>query len=205
MNQPPSVDDRGHLVLGIRTGYADEEARARIAQAPDRLSAAAGVRYEEFSNLQVDVPVLSAALGGGTGPATLWADGLIADADAEIIAEYDHPWFRTFPAIVTKPHGEGRVTTVGTVPSTELAADLIRWAAPRTIADLLATDRSLPLTVGSGTLPNGRRAWFVFNWSWTAAPLALAGDVEDAVDGTVHGACDELTIEPWGSLILIDR
>ncbi|WP_406248859.1 beta-galactosidase [Microbacterium sp. M] len=195
----------GHLVIGIRTGYADEEARARIAEAPDRLSAAAGVRYEEFSNLQVDVPVLSTVLGGETSQATLWADGLIADEGSEIIAEYDHPWFRAFPAVVTKPHGEGRVTTVGTVPSTELAADLIRWAAPRTIADRLVTARSLPLTVGSGTLPDGRTAWFVFNWSWTAARLALAGEVEDAVDGTVHGAGDELTIEPWGSLILIDR
>ena len=47
----------GHLVVGIRTGYGDEEARARVAVAPDRLRDAAGVHYEEFSNLLEDVPV----------------------------------------------------------------------------------------------------------------------------------------------------
>ena len=193
----------GHLVVGIRTGYADEEARARVAAAPDRLAAAAGVRYEEFTNLRHDVPVVSIASLGGA--ARFWADGLIADDDAEIIAEYDHPWLRSFPAIVTKQHGDGRVTTVGTVPSTDLAADLVRWAVPRAVADGLIPDRALPVTIGSGTLPDGRRAWFVFNWSWTAAPITLAAEVVDAVDGTAHRIGDELTIEPWGSLILIDR
>ena len=47
----------GHLVIGIRTGYADDEARARVAVAPDRLHEAAGVHYEEFSNLQHEVAV----------------------------------------------------------------------------------------------------------------------------------------------------
>ena len=199
------ADAGGHLVIGIRTGYADEEARARIAQAPDRLVEAAGVRYEEFSNLQRDVPVRTTELPGPVGTARLWADGLIADENARVVAGYDHPRFRSFPAVVTKPHGRGRVTTVGTVPSHELASSLIRWAVPKRIADRLTSEHALPVTVGSGTLPGGQRAWFVFNWSWTAASIALASDVEDAVDGTVHSAADELTIAPWGSLILLDR
>ena len=41
----------GHLVLGPRTGYADNEARARQDRMPARLSDAAGVWYDEFSNL----------------------------------------------------------------------------------------------------------------------------------------------------------
>ena len=44
----------GHLIVGIRTGYGDEEARARVEVAPARLHEAAGVRYEEFSNLRHD-------------------------------------------------------------------------------------------------------------------------------------------------------
>lgn len=47
----------GHLVLGPRTGYADHEARARHETAPPRLTAAAGARYDEFSNLPSDLPV----------------------------------------------------------------------------------------------------------------------------------------------------
>ena len=96
----------GHLVVGIRTGYADEEARARVEVAPARLTEAAGVRYEEFSNLRDDVPV------SGSGPlaasvdavARRWIDGLIADG-AETLARYDHPRFGDFPAVTTNEHG----------------------------------------------------------------------------------------------------
>ena len=45
----------GHLVVGIRTGYEDHEARARIERKPAFLADAAGVWYEEFST--VDAPI----------------------------------------------------------------------------------------------------------------------------------------------------
>ena len=41
----------GHLVIGPRTAYGDEEGRARIEVKPAHLAEAAGVRYQEFSNL----------------------------------------------------------------------------------------------------------------------------------------------------------
>src|SRR4029079_18311192 len=84
-----------------------------------------------------------------------------------VLARYEHPRFGDFPAVTTNGHGAGRITVVGTVPSPELAADLVPWAVPSPIADGLAADRALPVTVASGSLPDGRRAWFVFNWSWT--------------------------------------
>jgi beta-galactosidase len=51
---------RGNLVLGPRTGCADHEARVRHESAPGRLTEAAGVSYDEFSNLAQAVPVDSA-------------------------------------------------------------------------------------------------------------------------------------------------
>ena len=47
----------GHLVVGPRTGYADDEARARAQTQPARLSEPAGAWYDEFSNLDGPVPV----------------------------------------------------------------------------------------------------------------------------------------------------
>jgi beta-galactosidase len=51
----------GHLVLGPRSGYADPEARARPEIQPARLATAAGVRYDEYSNLATGVPVRAPA------------------------------------------------------------------------------------------------------------------------------------------------
>ena len=50
----------GHLVVGIRTGYEDEEARARLERKPAFLDVPAGVHYDEFSNLGRRIPVSAA-------------------------------------------------------------------------------------------------------------------------------------------------
>lgn len=195
----------GHLVIGIRTGYGDDEARARIAIAPDRLHEAAGVHYEEFSNLRQDVVVT------GDGPlplsdgaaATLWADGLIADG-AEVLVRYRHPRFSDFPAVTTNSHAEGRITVVGSVPSAALAADLVRWAVQEPVGDGLAQDRGPAVTIASGTLPDGRQAWFVFNWSWDETTVTLARPVLDAVTDARYPADTELPLAAWSTLTLID-
>ena len=196
----------GHLVIGIRTGYGDEEARARVAVAPDRLHAAAGVHYEEFSNLHHDVEVdADAALTlSESAVATRWADGLITDG-ADVLVRYRHPRFSDFAAVTTHAHVDGRITVVGTVPSPALAADLVRWLVPAPIADELTTGRAPSITISSGALPDGRRAWFVFNWSGDEAAVTLARAVTDPITAEKHAAATELSLAPWSTLTLIDE
>lgn len=195
----------GHLVIGIRTGYGDEEARARVEVAPARLHEAAGIRYEEFSNLRDDVAVTAtdALMASADAAATRWVDGLIADG-ADVLAHYEHHRFSEFPAITTNAHGSGRITVVGTVPSPALAADLLRWAVPSPIADELAPERALPVTISSGTTIGGRRAWFVFNWSRDDNRITLDRDVTDAVSAAAHAAGTELSLPAWSTLTLLD-
>ena len=123
----------GHLVIGPRTAYGDEEGRARVEVKPAHLADAAGVRYQEFSNLGDPVPVIAESDGislSDAAAATDWVDGLISDG-AKVILGYDHPHFGQFPAVVTTDHGRGRITTVGTLPNPALAADLDPMAGPR--------------------------------------------------------------------------
>ena len=178
----------GHLVLGIRTGYGDHEARARVGTAPAVLAEPAGVHYQEYSNLDAPIPVTGTK---GTfevpegATATGWIDGLIVGG-AETLARYVHPRFGDFPAVTTKEHGAGRITTIGTVPDPALAAAIVRWAVPAPIADEILPDRALPLTVSSGRLPDGGRAWFLFNWSWAEITVK-----------TRTG--EQITLEAWGT------
>lgn len=196
----------GHLVIGIRTGYADHEARARVAVAPDRLHEAAGASYDEYSNIAASIPVVPThelrLPESSAGQA--WVDGLVAH-DAETLASYQHPRFKDFAAITTRRSDAGRITVVGTVPSPALARRIFEWAAPDAIADALLPDRALPLTVASGLLPDGRRAWFVTNWSWSAATATTARATLDAEHGAKLPARSALTLEPWAVRVLIDE
>jgi beta-galactosidase len=197
------ASEGGHLVIGPRTAYADELARARIAVAPDRLTGASGVHYDEYSNVAAPITVSSSVIElDEDAAATAWIDGLISDGAEEVVS-YRHPRFGDFPAVTSKTHGEGRVTVVGTVPSRSLAAALMRWAIPHRAADELVPARSTAVTVTSGRMPDGRRAWFLINWSGDEQGVRLLAATRDMADGSVTAADTIHTLPAWASRILL--
>jgi beta-galactosidase len=195
----------GHLILGPRTAYADEEARARIAVAPEGLHEEAGTWYEEFSNLEQPIKVVAngneLALSDGAA-GSRWIDGLHLKG-AQVLASYDHPHFGVFPAVTTNASGNGRVTTVGTVPTPELATAVMEWAAPQAAGELLDGEVPNQVTVSSGSMPDGTRAFFVFNWSWDEQKVALATDAHEPAADTAHVQGSALSLTAWGCRVFI--
>ncbi len=170
----------GHLVIGPRTAYGDDEGRARTEVKPAHLADAAGVHYQEFSNLLQPVPVTPESDGFSlsAGAAGVdWSDGLVSEG-SKIILGYDHPHFGQFPAVVSTEHGNGRITTVGTLPNPALAADLLRWLA----SGSTAWDGLPPsVTVSSATNRAGERIHVVHNWSWQPVSVNLPQPMVDVL------------------------
>lgn len=202
------VKEGGHLVVGPRTGYADDEARARIAVAPDELSGIGGAWYEEYSNLDTEVRVVGTTDGlilDESAAAEAWIDGLISEG-ADVLAQYDHPRFGDFPAVTTKAHAQGRLTMVGCVPTAALARGIFSWAVSTPAATALAGDIRTPLYVSSGIVDGGgRRAWFVFNWGWDKQEITLSHPVLDTVSGTSYDAGSNLSLDAWSTTTFISR
>jgi beta-galactosidase len=194
----------GHLVLGPRTGYGDQEARARLEVKPARLTEAAGVWYDEFANLGGEIAVRPAKdspleLDAAAG-ATKWADGLILDG-AESLAEYVHPHYGRFPAVTTKTHGPGRVTYVGTIPNDAFGEALFKWMAP---ADAWRPAHP-SVTATSGTSGEGRTVRFVHNWSWEEPEVELPAASVDLLDDTEYEAGAPLRLGPWDVKVLLEN
>ncbi|WNB86095.1 beta-galactosidase [Cellulomonas sp. ATA003] len=198
------ADAGGHLVLGPRTAYADHEARARLEPKPARLADAAGVGYQEFTNLGAPVPVRGTDGGLDLPPgasATAWADALVP-AGADVLAEYEHPQLGRWAAATTARHGAGRVTTVGTVPDDAFARALLTWLVP--VGDDWRRLAVQPVTVLSATSGEGRRLRFVHNWSWEPTSVAVPVAVTDAVSGAEISAGDELALGAWDVRVLVE-
>jgi beta-galactosidase len=193
----------GHLVIGPRTAYGDQEGRARLEVKPAHLAEAGGARYQEFSNLGEPLAVVAETdaitLSEGAA-ATDWVDGLISDG-AKVIVGYDHPHFGRFPTVVSNEHGQGRITTVGTVPNPALAADLVRWLAPRQEPMWSALPPSV--TVHSATNADGERIHVVHNWSWTPAQLTLPRDMIDIL-AEAGSTTRDLELGPWDVRVLAE-
>src|SRR5699024_2806039 len=126
--------------LGVRTAYEDQEARARLQRHPALLSDAAGVWYDEFSNLQKPLTLKPGAAAEAydfslaeSAQATLWADGLqLVDGDdgAEVLVEYNHPHFGRFPTVTTRAFGAGRITYVAL---SQIRSSLLPWSHAQSI------------------------------------------------------------------------
>ncbi|HEY0494308.1 MAG TPA: beta-galactosidase [Kutzneria sp.] len=191
----------GHLVLGPRTGYADEEGRARRES---RLADAAGAWYDEFSNLPTDLPVRPTPDSPLRLPAeatgTRWLEGLTA-VTAEVLAEYDHPHFGRWPAATTRRHEAGRITCVGTVPGRGLARALAGWLAPAPVSGWLALPASVTVMTGTGT--DGRRLHIVHNWSWQAALAQAPTSLTDVLDGSSVPSGAAVRLGPWDARVFV--
>jgi beta-galactosidase len=193
----------GHLVLGPRTGYADAEGRARAEIQPAFLHKAAGVWYEEFSNLAEPVPVRSTGANAfkleAGAVATDWVDCLNL-VDAEPLANYEHPHFGRWPALTTRPHGSGRITVIGTVPGQAFAGSIAAWLVPEPVA---GWGRLLgPVRATTATVHDGSRLHFLHNWSWVPGSVTARIQLEDAVSGEKFNVGDQVTLKAWDVRVL---
>ena len=195
----------GHLVLGPRTGYGDQEARARAEVAPGRMVEAVGAWYEEFANLSEPLPVTASDgspldLVGAAG--TRWADGLHAEG-AEILAGYDDQHYGRWAAATTREHGAGRVTYVGTVPNPAFARTLLRWVSP--VGEDPWRPREDSITSTSAMSRSGRRLRFLHNWSWRTVTFSVPSSVRDVVSGNSLAAQDQVELGPWDVRVLVEE
>lgn len=197
----------GHLIIGMRTGYGDTEARARVEVAPARLAAAAGVYYEEFSNLDDELSLVA----GDDFPlsadarATRWIDGIIATGASQLLS-YDHLQHGRFAALTSTPAGAGSISYLGTIPNRAFATDVARWAMPNAIASPWLADASEGVTVTSGCNAEGQRLWFIHNWS-AGSGRVVAPQTMSFLDPTTERTIEpgsQLELEPYSVLVLID-
>lgn len=196
----------GHLIIGPRTAYADREGRARTDLMPARLQEAAGVWYDEFSSLSDPVKVVSTSAAGLTldddAAGTRWIDGLQADG-ADVLAEYEHPHFGQWPAVTSRPHGQGRVTHVGTEPNLAMAKALLRWAVPHSEPNWRSTSATITSTGATGR--DGRRVRFLHNWSWETAAVNLPVACRDVLqDQQRLSAGTLITLGAWDVRVFLE-
>ena len=194
----------GHLVLGFRSGYADDEARPRAEVMPGRLRAAVGRELQ-----RVHEPRRAGAAAPGPTPASRSPTARprrrgrmrsCRRAPRSLVG-YEHPHLGRWAAVTTNAHGEGRVTYVGTLPDRALAVALARWLRPAPDA---WADRPETVTVTSARNRRGRNAALRVELVMGTDELGAAGGgARPAVrDRPPRG--EELDLAAWDVRVLLE-
>jgi len=87
------VKNGGHVVMTFKSGFANENSAVRWVRAPGPLREAAGLSYQEFSNLDGPLALKDDPFHvGSDNQVRYWAEFLMPE-HAKTIATYDHSFF----------------------------------------------------------------------------------------------------------------
>jgi len=200
------VENGGHLIMSLKSGFCDEYSSVRWTKAPGPLRKAAGFYYQEFTNLKQDLRLKDDPFRAGDGnKVSIWAEFLVPEG-AKGLAFYDHPFFGKYPAITRNQHGKGTVTYEGTVLSDQLQAKVMEDALK--LAGQFGPDQEFSSTirVKSGLNAAGKNVRFYLNYSSQAQafkyPYAAGTDL---LTLKKIERSETVTLAPWDLAIIEDR
>jgi beta-galactosidase len=193
----------GHLVLTLKSGFCDEYSTVRHEMAPGPLREAAGIHYQEFSNLAKPLGLKGDPFQAGDGNRVSdWADMLVLD-QAKALAYYDHPFFGKYPAITENHFGKGMVTYEGSVLSDKLQQKVLERVLQQ--AQLTGPDQKLPaaVRVKHGDSRSGKAIHYYFNFSPGLQRIVYAyGSGRELLSNHALANGAALSLEPWGAAIV---
>jgi beta-galactosidase len=197
----------GHLVVAFKSGFADEHSAVRAVRAPGPLREAAGISYQEFSNLRQPLTLKGDPfrVGDENNRVTTWAEFLIPERAAPL-AFYEHPFYGRFPAVTRNRYGRGTLTYEGTFLSDKLQEKLLLDVL--TLAGLTGPDQQTPapVRVKHGTGGAGRNLHYYLNYSSQSQTFTYPyADGTDLLTRKPVARNQAVALAPWDLVIVEER
>jgi len=199
------VKGGGRVIMAFKSGFTNQYSTVRDTMQPGGLRAAAGIHYQEFTNLTAPVRLTPDPYhAGDQNTGSVWEEFLVPDT-AEAVATFDDPYWR-FPAITRNRYGSGVLTYEGTVVSDVLQREIIREVL-RT-AGLTGADQSLQVAVKVRHGRNSQNKLLHYYLNFSGAEQSLAypygGGTDLLTDVRVEKG-QQLKLKPWDLAIVVEE
>jgi beta-galactosidase len=193
----------GHVVMGMKSGFANENAAVRWTMAPGPLRQVLGFHYQEFSNLAQPLALKGDPFqAGDDNKVRHWAEFLQLDT-AKALAWYDHPFFGRWPAITANQYGAGKAVYEGTYLSDKLQKAVLQSVLQE--KGLIGPDQQLPSHIQARTGVNrfGKTIRYYFNYSGNPATFTYRHKAgTDLLTSRAVKGDETVTLAPWDLAIV---
>jgi beta-galactosidase len=192
------VRNDGHVLMTLKSGFANENSAVRWQRAPGPLAAVTGFTYQEFTNLVAPLALRGHPFGvGNDDRVSDWAEFLQLGT-AQALAWYEDPVLGRWPAITRNRHGSGSLTYEGTVLS-----DSLQYAVVSNVLKESGVAVDTPLTPGTvrtrHALDEGRPIHFLLNFSPRPARVEYRfGTARNLLSGKSAARGEVVEIGPLG-------
>jgi len=196
------VENGGHVIMSVKSGFCDENSVVRYTKAPGPLRKAAGFYYQEFSTIKSlslkDDPFKA---GSEKNKATDWAEFIIPET-AKTLATYDDPFFGKYPAITENKFGKGSFIYEGCLISDEIQSKIVTAKAKET--GLIGGDSlAYPIVMRYGTNDQGKTIRYYMNYSGKdQSVLYNFNKGTDLLTGKALKKGDSFVLKPWDLLVV---
>jgi beta-galactosidase len=193
----------GHVLYTFKSGFSNENVRVRYATQPGGIAEAAGVAYNQFAipeNVSLENDPFH--VGAAENTARWWME-LLTPTTATTLAQYHHPVWGKYSAIVRNTYGKGEVTYVGFMPSDTLIEKILEDCVKR--AGLWGPQQALhfPAIMRSGLLANGHPVHYLLNYSPAPADVSYAFPPGlDLLTGAPVTPNSKVSLPAWGVAII---
>lgn len=197
------VENGGHIVYALRSGFSDENTKVRSSNQPGIIGEACGVYYSQFvSASKVTLKSIPYSIDADKTSLTTWIELLIPNT-AEVLAHYDHPYWGKYAAITQNRFGKGVATYIGCLPSNQVMEMVMKNALVK--AGLWGMDQEIafPLITKSGRNQDGKIIHYYFNYSMDTRSYQYPyKDGEELLSNKMVATQELVDIEPWGIKII---
>ena len=200
----------GHLLYGFKSGYADEEIKIYHDNQPHRMTDCIGATYDRFTkpekvSLQFcekidDTPCDTTISDGALFEVSEWME-LVNAENAEVWAQYVHPFWGKYAAITHNHFGSGTATYLACYTTKDALKHLIRKLTA--VAGIALPKVTFPVIIKHGTNDAGKEILYYLNYSSEEQTVCY-----DQADGTelfsgkkIH-TNESIVLKPWDLAII---
>jgi beta-galactosidase len=199
------AENGGQIIFAFKSGFTNENVQVRSIRQPALIREACGMSYQQFTGLLFGPQALKQVaynIDSAYRYSMYWAELLMPEG-AEVLARYDHPYWKEYAAIVRNSFGRGRVTYLGTMPSDEILQKI--FLEELNHAEIDIPKNRFPVIDRKGLNINGKNIHYIFNYSQKEQPFSYSyTNGINLLTGKKFRKKTEGLLKPWDFVVLSD-
>ena len=197
----------GHLLLGFKSAFSDDELKIYHDAQPHLLTEVIGATYDRFTvphdvELSFNTAFYSNdyANNDTAYPVSEWME-LVKPAGAEVWAGYKHQFWGDYAAITHNTYGEGTATYLACYTKKEALKELLSKLC--ITIGITLPDVSFPIIRKSGINESGNLISFYFNYSSDTQSFEYTGaEGTELLSSTPINPGANVSLKPWDLVII---
>ncbi|GEP24172.1 MAG: beta-galactosidase [Lentilactobacillus diolivorans] len=203
------IKNGGNVLYSFRSGYTNQDVKARTDVQPALISKSVGAEYELFvepnRNYGTDQPEKDVTISGSKElsgidqqPVKYWME-LLTPTTGKALATYDHPYWGKYAAITENQYGNGNAFYAGSYLNQQSITELYQYILKKIGLWTTRQEQEFPIINKQLVTSDNSVLDFYFNYSNQEQTVKYCSKTGQSIlNDLSEKEGDSFTLKPWG-------